>query len=67
MKIAARLEPEIDEAVLGEQGQHVVEEADAGLELRLTGALPIEGKPDVGLAGLTMDLRGARHKAYLRS
>lgn len=41
--------------MLGESGQHVIEEADASLDVRLTGAIEIDGHGDSGLAGLAVD------------
>lgn len=47
--------------MLGEGGQHVIEEADACLDISLAGAIEIDGHGDGGLAGLAVDGGGAGH------
>ena len=49
---------QVDEAVPGEQRQHVVEEADAGGDLGLAGAVEVEGQLDLRLAGFAVDTCG---------
>ena len=51
VQVALRLHRQIEQAVVGEQGQHVIEKADAGAHLRLAPAVEAQGQVDVGLAG----------------
>ena len=46
---------EIEEAVTGEEGEHVVEEGDAGGDFRLTGAVDGEIDGDISFGGLAGD------------
>ena len=47
VQVALGLHGQVDEAVPGEQRQHVIEEADAGLDLALAGAVEVEAERDV--------------------
>ena len=49
VQVALRPHREIEQAVAGEAGQHVVEEADAGGDLRPPAAVQAERQFDVGL------------------
>ena len=59
MQIAARLDGEIEQAMAGEGGEHVVEEAHAGFDGRLAAAIKREGEADVGLGGAAGECHGA--------
>src|SRR5206468_3450542 len=59
VQVALGLDVEIDEAVARQQVEHVVEEADAGGELGIAGAVQVEAKRDLGLGGVACDLSGA--------
>ena len=59
VQIAFGLDREVDEAVLGEQGEHVIEETDAGGEVRLAGAVEIQRQLDRGLGSLALKARRA--------
>ena len=48
-----------------EQLEHVVEEADAGRDLGLAGAVEGQAHGDVGLGGAAADARGAHGKPLL--
>ena len=67
VEIALRLDGEVQQAVARQRLEHVVEEADAGLDLRL--APPVEVDPDeeIGLLGRPADLADARCHRGLRS
>jgi hypothetical protein len=52
--------------VLGEQFQHVVEEADAGGDLVFAAAFNAEGAGDLRLFGIALD-GGASHEASTSS
>ena len=45
---------EVDQAVLGEEREHVVEEPDAGVDLRDASAVEVDPQRDVGLGGLAL-------------
>ncbi len=47
--------------MLGQQRQHVVEEADAGRDLRGAGPIEIEIQLDRGFGRLALDVGGACH------
>ena len=61
VQIALGLHGQIDRRVLGQQRQHVVEEADAGGDLALARAVEIQLEADLGLGGLAIDGGGAGH------
>ncbi len=48
--VALRPQLQVEERVLGEEGQHVVEERDAGGDLRPAAAVDVEPEVDVGFA-----------------
>jgi len=60
VQIAVARHLQVEAAVLGEEVEHVVEEADAGVVL--VGPRPVQRQADgdVGLAGRAADLGGAR-------
>lgn len=62
LEIAVGLDVEVDEAVTGKEGEHVVEEADACVDLRGPGAVQIEAEFDRGFGGLAADGGGAGHR-----
>jgi hypothetical protein len=60
LQVARGLQLEPEPAVEGEQVEHVVEEADAGRDLRLA-SVQIEAQADVRLLRLPVDLGSASH------
>ena len=60
LEVAGAGEPEIEPGVPGERAQHVVEKADAALDLALAAAVEGELDRDPGLEGLAGDLGLAR-------
>lgn len=59
VEIAGGVDGEIEEGVFGEEFEHVVEEADAGVDVGGAGAVEVEGEGDVGFAGLAFSGGGA--------
>src|SRR5262249_16373400 len=64
VQITLCLDAQIDEAVLGEEGEHMIEEADAAGQVGLAGAVEIDGQPNLGLSGVALNRGTARHEAY---
>ena len=64
VQIALRLHGQIEQAVVGEQRQHVVEEADAGVHLRLAPAVDLQGQVDLRLAGLPVNRCGTHGTSH---
>ena len=56
VQVAGGLDGQIDGGVLGQQRQHVVEEADAGGDLRLAAAVQRQFQVDVGFRRLAVDV-----------
>ena len=56
VQVALGLDGQVDPAVLAQVGEHVVEEADAGVDLVRADAVEVELAADVGLLGLPMYL-----------
>ena len=54
---------EVDETVTGEEGEHVVEKADAGIDPGGTGTVQIETEFDLGFGGLAADGGGTGHRS----
>ena len=52
---------QVDGRVLGQQGQHVVEKADAGGDPRLADAVQQQFQFDVGFGRFAVDLGSAGH------
>src|SRR5581483_1988584 len=59
VEVTARPDPQIEEAVLREELEHVIEERDAGRDFRAAAAVDGETELDVGLLRLSRDGRGA--------
>ena len=55
LEVALRADPQIEQGVLGQQLEHVVEKADARLDIGLTGAVQLQLQLDLGLVRLTLD------------
>ena len=55
LQVAGGLHLEVEEAVTGDQFQHVVEEAQPGVDGRLARAVQVEPDRDVGLPRLPLD------------
>ncbi len=62
VEIARGRDREIERGVLGQQGQHVVEEADAGGNAGLARAFEQQFQVDVGFGSLAVDFGGSGHK-----
>ena len=64
LEVAARLDPEAEAAVAGEQVEHVVEEADAGRGARLS-PVEVERERDLRLGGAALLCSCAAHSVIL--
>src|SRR5688572_14679758 len=61
VQVAGRPDGQVDEAVPGQQGKHVIEEADAGLYLRRAGPIEVQLQVDGSLAGFSVNAGGSAH------
>lgn len=61
VQVARRFDGQVDQRMLREQRQHVIEEADSGVDLRLAGAVEIERQVDGRFGGLPVNFGGAWH------
>ena len=61
VQVAVGLDLQVDRGVLGQQREHVVEEADARGDLRAAAAVEIDFQADVGLRRLALDGGSAGH------
>ena len=64
LEVAAGLHLQAEAAVAGQQVEHVVEEADAGLCARLP-AVEVEGEPNLGLGRAALFVRGSAHRLII--
>src|SRR4051794_18725042 len=55
MEVAFGLELDVDERMAGQLLQHMVDEADAGLDVIDAAAVEIDARLDLGLGGLAFD------------
>ena len=62
VEIADGFDRDVDPRMAGEQIQHVVKKADAGCNLRHTGAIEVDRDLDVRFLGLALDARRAHEK-----
>lgn len=62
VQIALRGHRQVDQRVLRQQREHVIEETNAGVDLRLAGAIEIEGQVDCRFGSLPMNGGGAWHE-----
>ena len=62
VQIAVGGHRQVDQRVLRQQSQHVIEEADAGIDLRLAGAVEIKRQVDGRFGSLPMNGGGAWHE-----
>ena len=53
VQVAAALHAQVDQAVACNLLQHVIEEADTGIEFGLAGAIEIDGKDNIGFSRFT--------------
>ena len=60
VEVALRAHREVHETMLGEEREHVVEEADACLDIGAAGAVDGDREGDIGFRGLADDGGGAR-------
>ena len=65
VQVARRLDGQVHQRVLRQQRQHVIEEADSGVDLSLAGAVEIERQVDGGFGGLSVNFGGAWHEEGL--
>jgi hypothetical protein len=63
VQIALRFHIEIDEAVAGEQVEHVIEKADARVEIGRAGSIQVELQFDLRFRRFPADLRCSRHSS----
>lgn len=49
VQVTPGLECEVEETMMGEEYQHMVEKADAGIDIRLSRAIEFEREADIGL------------------
>ena len=61
--VAVGLHGQVEQGVLGEAGEHVVVEADAGGDRGPAGAVEVELHEHGGLVGRSLDAGGAAHRA----
>ena len=61
VQVALRLHGQVEQAVAGERGQHVVEEADAGGNVRPSRPVERQGQADVGFRGCPLQACRAAH------
>ncbi len=52
VNVAIDLQVEVEQAVAGEESQHVIEEADASRDVVLAGPVEVEGQLDFGFGGV---------------
>jgi len=64
MQVAAGLDGQVEQAVSGEQGEHVIEEADARVNLRLACSIQRELQGDLSFRGAAVDGGGAMHGSF---
>lgn len=62
--ISFRFDFEIESTVLGEEIQHVVEERNACVDLRLAGTIEVESKGNIGLTRFPGDLAAAGSRFF---
>ena len=62
MQIAVRLHGQIEQPVVGEEGQHVVKKPDAGAHVRHPPAVERQGQVDIGFAGFAVDGCGTHER-----
>jgi hypothetical protein len=61
VNVADRFDGQIEQRMLGQQSQHVIEEADTGVDVRLAAAVEIERQINGRLGRLPMNGGAARH------
>ena len=66
VEIADRLEGQIELGMTGEGGEHVIEEADAAIDVGLTSAVEIQCEADLGLRRPAVQGGGAHEGGYGR-
>ena len=59
MEVATTTEGKVEPAMARQLHEHVVEEADTGVDVGLSAAVETEGEVDVGFTGLAADMGGA--------
>ena len=67
VQVAVGLHGEVDAAVLGQRGEHVVVEPDAGGDVDRAGAVEVDLDDELGLAGGPLDACSAVHAAFSQS
>jgi hypothetical protein len=66
VEIAAGLEGEVHEAVPGQRGEHVIEEADARLHAGIATSVEVDPNSEIGLVGLPGDFGSSCHLIRVR-
>ena len=61
VQVAVAANRKIEQRVAGQQREHVVEEAEAGLDVGLAGTIEIDRQHDVGFSGLAGNGGGTWH------
>ena len=65
VQIAFAGDVEVDHAVTGDLGKHMLKEGDAGVEAVLSGAVEVEAEGDLGFAGVAGDADCASFCGYM--
>ena len=59
LQVACGLDREVNQAVTSQGGEHVVKEADSGVDLNRAGTVEVEAHLDLRLCGLALDMSGS--------
>ena len=65
VKVADRLHRDVDARMPGQQIEHMVEEADAGRDVRCAGSIEVHRHLDVCLFGFALDSGLAHERCFL--
>ena len=66
MQVARGPHLEVDHGMARKAAQHVIEEADAGVDIGLAGTVQIEGDRNIGLAGFSLNSGGTQGGGFLQ-
>jgi hypothetical protein len=61
VQVALGLDSQVDRAVAGNLVEHMVEETDAGSQLRLAAAVEVDDHSDLRFSGIADDFGNAAH------
>jgi hypothetical protein len=67
VQIASGFDGQIEQAMAGERRQHVVEEADAGIDCSVTTAVEVHADAEIGLVCRAGDFGYSRHGLTVRA